>query len=69
MNEGNNFRFDLWIYNEMVKRGWDAIDLSVESGLSVTTINHYLRDDYLPTMYSLSMILKAFNMHMVFESN
>ena len=69
MNEGNNFRFDLWIYNEMIKRNWDAIDLSVESGLSVTTINHYLRDDYLPTMYSLALILKAFNMHMVFEDN
>ena len=66
MNEGNNFRFDLWIYNEMVKRGWDAIDLSIASTLSVTTINHYLRNDYLPTMYSLAMILQAFGMHMEF---
>ena len=69
MNEGNEFRFDLWIYNEMVKRGWDVTDLSIESDLSVTTINHYLRNDYLPTLYSLALILKAFDMHMEFVQN
>ena len=63
------FRFDLWIREEMEKRHWDAIDLSVESGLSENTINHYLRDDYLPTLYSLSMILKAFKMHIVFVND
>ena len=40
MNEGNKFRFDLWLYNEMKKRGWDAIDLAIESGISEKTIYH-----------------------------
>ena len=62
----DDFHFDLWMADELQKRGWDAIDLSVESDLSVTTINHYLRNDYLPTLYSLWQILKAFGMHMEF---
>ena len=66
MNEGNKFRFDLWLYNEMKKRGWDAIDLAIELGISEKTIYHYIKNDYLPTMYSLARLLKAFNMHMEF---
>ena len=69
MSSANKFKFNLWLYNELMRRKWDAIDLSIASGLSVTTINHYLHDDYLPTMYSLAVILEAFNMHMIFEDN
>ena len=43
MNEGNMFRFDLWLYNEMKKRNWDSLDLEVESGISRASINLYIK--------------------------
>ena len=64
MNDGNLFRFDLWLYNEMKKRGWGRLDLAAETGLSISTVRRFLVNEGQPTLYSLALILKAFNMHM-----
>lgn len=69
MNEGNRFRFDLWLYNEMQKRGWEPLDLAIETGLSVPNIRNYLKNRSMPTLRSLELILRAFDMHMEFVKN
>ena len=69
MNEGNSFRFDLWLYNEMVKRGWNGADLARKTGLTKVTIGQYLGNDRLPTLKSFQLILDAFGKHLVIEDN
>lgn len=66
MNEGNNFRFDLWLYNQMQRRGWSRQDMAEKTGLDRVTIGYYLTNVRLPTMTSLALILKALGMHMEF---
>ena len=63
MNEGNSFRFDLWLYNEMQKRGWNSNDLAGKTGLSRATICFYLADERIPTLRTFALLLKAFGKH------
>lgn len=63
MNEGNKFRFDLWLYNEMAKRGWNISDLSRKTSLTRQTIRFYLQNKRGPTLMSFALILEAFNKH------
>lgn len=58
--------FNTWLYGEMEKRGWDALDLSIETGLSKQIIIFYLNGERLPTYNSLTLILDAFGMRMEF---
>lgn len=69
MNEGNSFRFDLWLYNEMKKRNWNTMDMERKTGIKHCTFSNYLHNKCMPNMYMLALILKAFNMHMVFEQD
>lgn len=69
MNEDNKFRFDLWLYNQMQKYGYNAIDVADKTGISPQTINHYLRDTRMPTLRTLAVLLKAFNMHLEIVEN
>lgn len=69
MNEGNMFRFDLWLYNELVKRQWTGADLARKTGLSKVTVGQYLGNDRLPTLRSFQLILDAFGKHLVIEDN
>lgn len=69
MNENGYFRFDLWLYNELRKRGMKQIDLAEKSGVSISAIHYLLRNKQQPTMRVLTMILNALDMHMEFVSN
>lgn len=69
MNEGNEFRFDLWLYNEMQKRKWKSTELAEKTGLSRQTICFYLMDERIPTLRTLAVILKAFNKHIEIVDN
>ena len=69
MNEGNSFRFDLWLYNELVKRGWTGADLARKTGLSKVTIGQYLGNDRMPNLRTFALILDAFGKHLVIEDN
>ena len=69
MNENGYFRFDLWLYNELKKRGMKQIDLAEKSGVSISAIHYLLRNKQQPTMRVLGMILNALDMHMEFVSN
>lgn len=69
MNEGNAFRFDLWLHNEMQKRGWNTTDMAEASGLTHVTIGYYLRNTRTPTLYSFGMILKALGKHIIIEDD
>lgn len=33
MNEGNSFRFDLWLYNQMKRRGMNMKELAEKAGI------------------------------------
>lgn len=63
MNNGNNFRFDLWLYNEMKKRGWNLFDLEYYSGVSRSSIEGYINKRRNPTLSSFARILAAFGKH------
>jgi DNA-binding XRE family transcriptional regulator len=69
MNEGNWFRFDLWLYNEMQKRGWDIFDMSVYADISPQTISAYLKGKFEPTLKSFGKILNAFGKHVEIVDN
>lgn len=69
MNEGNMFRFDLWLYNEMKKRNWDSLDLEVESGISRASINLYIKGRQYPTFYSFAKIIAALGKHIEIVDN
>ena len=69
MNENGYFRFDLWLYNELRKRGMKQIDLAEKSGVSISAVHYLLRNKQQPTMRTLGMILNALDMHMEFVSN
>lgn len=69
MNEGNLFRFDLWLYNEMKKRNWNTLDMERRTGLTHSTILNYLKNKTQPQLYSLALILKALNKHIVIEDD
>ena len=69
MNKGNRFRFDLWLYNEMKIRGWDTIDMELETGLNSTTIASYLKGKFMPTLESFAKILNAFGKHIEIVDN
>lgn len=69
MNEGNEFRLDLWIYNEMKKRGLSISDLSEMSGLSYSSIQQYINQKKMPTLQSFGLILKALGKHIVIEDD
>jgi len=64
MNDGNWFRFDLWLYNEMKKRDMTAKELAQKAELSYTAITLFLRGDRNPTLYSFQKILRAFGLHL-----
>lgn len=69
MNENGYFRFDLWLYNELRKRGMKQIDLAEKSGVSISAIHYLLSNKQQPTMRTLGMILNALDMHMDFVPN
>lgn len=69
MNEGNEFRLDLWIYNEMQKRGLSISDLSEKSGLSYSSIQQYINQKKMPTLRSFALILKALGKHIIIEDD
>ncbi len=69
MNEGNWFPFDLWLYNEMQKRGWDIFDMSVYADISPQTISAYLKGKFEPTLKSFGKILNAFGKHVEIDDN
>jgi transcriptional regulator with XRE-family HTH domain len=64
--EGDQERFDLFLQWEMAKRGWDELDLAMESGMSEQAIKAYVRGTQKPTMSSLLLILDALNMRIRF---
>ena len=68
MNIGNEFRFDLWLYNEMQKRGFNKTEMAEASGVSIQAIMHYLNNKRLPTLRTLIAILDAFDMRIDFVS-
>ena len=57
--EGDQERFDLFLQWEMAKRGWDAENLAMESGMSVQAIKSYISGKQMPAMSSLLLILNA----------
>ena len=69
MNEGNEFRFDLWLYNQIQKRGWSLYDLEEKSGVSEQSLSLYLHNKCLPTFRSFALLLKAFNQHIIVEDD
>ena len=69
MNEGNSFRFDLWLYNEMRKRDWNTMDMERNTGLSHVQIWQYLHNNVNPSLRSFALILKAFNKHIIIEDD
>lgn len=69
MNEKANFRFDLWLYNEMQKRGYNTMDIERKTGIAHSTISNYLNNKGNPSMYTLALLLNAFDMHMEFVGN
>ena len=69
MNEGNDYRFDLWLYNEMQKRGWNNQDMARRSGLNRETIKSFLNNKRNPTMYTFGRIIKALGKHLEIVDN
>jgi transcriptional regulator with XRE-family HTH domain len=69
MNEGNEFRLDLWLYNEMKKRGLSISDLAEKSSLSYSSIQQYINRNKMPTLQSFGLILKALGKHIVIEDD
>ena len=69
MNEGNEFRFDLWLYNELKKRGMRQIDLATKAGVSPTTITYFLQNKRMPNTRTIAAILDALDMHLEIVSN
>ena len=52
-----------------MERGWSEYKLSVESGISQTTISSWYRKQICPTVPSLEKICKAFNISMAYFFN
>jgi transcriptional regulator with XRE-family HTH domain len=69
MNEGNNFRFDLWLYNEIKRRGLNISEFADRAGISSDAVSDYLKNKRLPNMVTLALILKALKMHLIFEDD
>lgn len=69
MNNGDSFRFDLWLYNEMRKREWNTMDMERATGLSHVQIWQYLHNNANPSLRSFALILKAFNKHIIIEDD
>lgn len=69
MNEGNSFRFDLWLYNQMKRRGMNMKELAEKAGISAQSVSDYVKNTRMPTVMTLALILNALDMHMVFEDN
>lgn len=69
MNEDNKFRFDLWLYNELQKRGMKQIDLANKTGVSPATITYFLQNKRMPNTRTLAVILDALDMHLEIVSN
>lgn len=69
MNEGNSFRFDLWLYNQMKRRGMNMKGLAEKAGISAQSVSDYVKNTRMPTVMTLALILNALDMHMVFEDN
>ena len=63
MSDGNWFRFDLWLYNEMKKRDITPKELAKASELSYTGILLLLKGDRNPTLYSFQKILRVLGLH------
>ena len=69
MNEDNKFRFDLWLYNELQKRGMKQIDLANKTGVSPATITYFLQNNSMPNTRTIAVILDALYMHLEIVSN
>ena len=69
VNEGESFRFDLWLYNEMCKREWNVLDLAIESGVSEKSIYEYARGTRLPTLRNFHLLLQALGKHIEIVDN
>ena len=69
MNEDNKFRFDLWLYNELQKRGMKQIDLANKTGVSPATITYFLQNKRMQNTRTLAVILDALDMHLEIVSN
>lgn len=63
------FRLDLIMKQEMEKRGWDEWDVVAETDLSLPTVRYCMNGKRLPNVYTLELILSAFDMHLEAVSN
>ena len=63
MNDDKGFRFDLWLYNEMKKRGMNTMDMERLTGVAHSTTSNYLHNKWSPSFAVLSQILPAFGKH------
>lgn len=64
-----DFRFDKWLYEEMVKRDWDIPTMAKKTGLMRATIAYYIGGDRLPNLASFLLILDAFGQHIEIKDN
>ena len=56
----SNFNFAQWLRTEMDKRGWDELDLAIESFISEQSIKFYLRGDRYPNLDNFLQIVHTF---------
>ena len=64
-----DWRFDKWLYDEMVKRGWDIQTMAEKTGLTRVAIAYYIGGARLPHLTSLLLILDALGMHLEIKEN
>ena len=69
MNERNSYRLDLWLYNELQKRGMTMLELSEKAGVSYKTVLNCVHNVNSPSLYTLALILNALDAHIEFVSN
>ena len=69
MNEGNEFRFDLWLYNQLQKRGFTQKEFADKAGITSATVSYFIHNQKMPTVRTLALILDALDMHMEFVDN
>ena len=69
MNIGDEFRFDLWLYNELQKRGMKQKDLAEKADITSATVSTLIHNQKMPTVRTLALILGALDMHMEFVDN
>lgn len=56
----DDFNFAHWLRTEMDKRGWDELDLAIESYISEQSIRYWLQGDRYPNLYNFLQIIHTF---------